>query len=104
MAFADKIGFDLRVVVNLAVEDDAHRAVFIEHRLMTGGKVNDAEPAMPQANHIVNIVTKVIRPTMCERVSHFSDPTLEFLGGLLRKPVNTANSAHFQYLKNLIAL
>ena len=40
-----KLALQLSVIVNLAVEDDCHRAVFARHRLMTARQINDRKMA-----------------------------------------------------------
>src|SRR5207247_1217783 len=41
MAAGLQAGPQIRMVVDLAVEDDPHRAVFVVHRLLTGADVDD---------------------------------------------------------------
>ena len=43
-----QFGHQFAVVVDLAVEDDAHRAVGIEQGLLAGGQVDDGQAPVPQ--------------------------------------------------------
>ena len=45
---------DLRVVVDLAVEDDLHGAVLVAQRLVAGREIDDAQAAMRQARESVD--------------------------------------------------
>jgi hypothetical protein len=48
MAQGLQFGDELLVVVDLAVEDHHHRAVFVEQRLLAGGDVDDGQAAVAQ--------------------------------------------------------
>src|SRR6185312_2799554 len=39
---------NVAVVIDFAVEDDPDRLIFIRQRLMPGGEINDAQPAMTE--------------------------------------------------------
>src|SRR5581483_2071324 len=49
------------IVVNLAVEDDQDRLVFVEDRLPASPDINDAEPPVPEAGVPLNEVAGVVR-------------------------------------------
>ena len=75
-------GFQLRpdvgVVVDLAVEDDPHGVAFVGDRLVTGGEVDDAEPAVTQRRPLVYVRTRVVWTTMREDVAHRCHPRVIF--------------------------
>ncbi len=49
MAARFELGAQLGEVVDLAVEDDPDRAVLVGHRLIAGGEIDDAQPAVRRA-------------------------------------------------------
>ena len=67
-------GFELRpdvgVVVDLAVEDDPDRAVFVDERLMAGRQIDDAQPAVAERRLIVHEQPGIVRPAMRDDVAH----------------------------------
>ena len=71
----------LAEVVDLAVEDDPDRAVFVGHRLMPAGQVDDRQPPMAQGHarrgfparlraEAGGVDALVVRPAMREHVDH----------------------------------
>ena len=50
-------GAHLLEVVDLAVEDDADRAVLVEQRLLPGGEVDDREPPVRQARSLTKALS-----------------------------------------------
>jgi hypothetical protein len=58
------------VVVDLPVEDDPHRAVFVRHRLMAAGHVHDGQPPMGQARRAVEPAAFAVGTTMAQDVAH----------------------------------
>ena len=73
MALALEFGAQRTVVVDLAVEDDLHRAVLVRHRLPPlGPQVDDREPPVRERNHAVvrRPGRAVIRPAVHHRVAH----------------------------------
>ena len=71
-------GFELRadvgVVVDLAVEDDPDRPVFVRQRLMAGCHIDDAQPAMGQTGEVVDVDAGFVRATMPDDVPHRTQP------------------------------
>ena len=45
---------DVGVVVDLAVEDDPDRAVFVRQRLLAGGQIDDAQAAVAERGLVVD--------------------------------------------------
>src|SRR5205807_489579 len=60
----------LRVVVDLAVEDDPDGFVLVAHRLMAAGAVDDAKPGVPERHEVVAERARVVGPAMVERRDH----------------------------------
>ena len=54
MARRLELAADLRVIVDFAVEDDPDRSVFVRERLVPGGEIHDAQPAMAEARMVVD--------------------------------------------------
>ncbi len=59
-----------QIVINFAVEDHLHHAIFVGNRLMTAGNVNNTQAAHPQSNPIGDKKTFVVWPTMDNRIGH----------------------------------
>jgi hypothetical protein len=58
------------VVVDLAIEDNHDRTIFIEQRLLPGSNINDGKASMPQANTGFNMQATVIGPAVPLGVVH----------------------------------
>ena len=78
-----QFGHQLREIVDLAVEDDADRMVFVEERLVTARKINDGQPAMPQPDPRRKIKPVAVGATMRENIGHATE----------QAPVGVATSA-----------
>src|SRR2546422_3880960 len=70
MSPRDQHAPELAVVVDLAVEDDDLRPVFVEDRLSPARQVDDAEPSHPEADGPLHVQALVVRPAMTDRVAH----------------------------------
>src|SRR5262245_60558217 len=70
MAFAFKHRPKLAVVVDLAVEGDPARLVFVGHRLMAAGAIDDGETAMPECADFEIDETIAIGTAMRDGVVH----------------------------------
>ncbi len=57
-------------VVDLAVEDRPDRPVFVRQRLIAGRQVDDAEPAMPEADAVGGVVPVRVRAAVGEHRRH----------------------------------
>jgi hypothetical protein len=55
------------VVVDLAVEDDDHRAVFVEQRLLAGGDVDDRQPPVAEADAGLDVQAALVRAAVVLR-------------------------------------
>src|SRR5215510_13037109 len=58
------------IVVDLTVEDQSHRAVFVLNRLPPACDVNNAQAGMAQARLLGAKITDAVRPTMAEGRGH----------------------------------
>ena len=63
-------GLALRVVEQLAVEDDGDGAVLVEDRLAAVAEANDGEPAVGEAEALADQEAVVIGPAVPERAGH----------------------------------
>src|SRR5205823_13277931 len=60
----------LALVIDLPVLDDPGRRVFVVHRLMTAGEVDDRKPAHAEGDAVELLDTRIVRPSMDHRVAH----------------------------------
>ena len=65
-----QLGDQFLVVVDLAVEDDDDRAVFVEQRLLAGGEVDDGQPAVAEAHAGLEVQAAFVRPAVRLRLVH----------------------------------
>ena len=56
-----QFGDEVLVVVDLAIEDHHHGPVFIEQRLLTGGNVDDGQPAVAKAHARLDVHAAFVR-------------------------------------------
>ncbi len=64
MAERLQFGNQFLVVVDLAVEDDADRLVFVVKRLLAGRQIDDRQPPVPQAHAGLDVQPAFIRPAV----------------------------------------
>src|SRR5581483_5395338 len=70
MAAGEERGAQRSVVVHLAVEDDLHLPVLVRERLTGRGReIDDAQPAVREAEIAVDRETRVVRATDAHRVA-----------------------------------
>ena len=86
-------GLALRVVEELAVEDDGNGPVLVEDRLAAVAEANDGEPAVGEAEALADQEAVVIGSAVPERAGHFLQH-----GGIGLAPAgqvdNSRNAAH----------
>src|SRR5712691_8015724 len=70
MACALKQRANLGVVENFAVVGDPERAILVGHRLVAGGEVDDAQPAVAKSGIGIDVVAEVVRSTVAKGASH----------------------------------
>jgi hypothetical protein len=58
------------VIVDLAVEYDAHGAVLVEDRLVAARQIDDGESAHPQCDRALDEIASIVGTAMGHRVAH----------------------------------
>ena len=58
------------VVVDLAIENDAHRTIFVVQRLLAGGEIDDRKAAMSEADTRLHVRPSFVRPAVELRLVH----------------------------------
>ena len=91
-----QFGHQLREIVDLAVEDDADRMVFVEERLVTARKINDGQPAMPQPDPRRKIKPVAVGATMRENSGHATEQAPRGASPTCRGVENPSYAAHAQ--------
>src|SRR5512133_3692530 len=81
------------MIIDLAIEHDPKRLIFIADRLMSGSQVDDAEPAHADADWTLGVNTIVVRSTMCHHVAHASHHA-RLNTGVISKFHHSGDSAH----------
>ena len=84
---------ELDIVVDLAVEDDDHAAIFIRDRLPPTGNIDDAQPAHAECELAIDIHALIIRPAMADYTQHASE-SFRRNWLLIGVAEGTANAAH----------
>src|SRR5258706_15024811 len=67
MAARDKTAPQLAIVVDLTVEDNDFRAVFIEYRLLSAAQVDDTQSSHPEAHSALHEEALLVRAAMLKR-------------------------------------
>src|SRR5262245_29804294 len=70
MPLRQQIDCQIRVVVDLTVEYDDDRAIFVEDRLLSATQIDDAQPAMAEAHITLDEIAVIVRTTMRLRRCH----------------------------------
>ena len=78
----------LGVVVDLAVVDDDHRAILVNHRLRSTRHIQDREPSIAKAHPVTDEETLSVGPAMREDVGHRPDQVL------VAEPCGSRDAAH----------
>ena len=94
-----QLGHQLPVVVNLAVEDDDHRSVLVEKRLLATGDVDDRQPAVAQTQSRLDMQAALVRTAVQLRVIHALESRAVDLGQAAGIK-DSGNSAHGIYRAN----
>src|SRR5688572_32002859 len=93
-----QLGYELLVVVDLAVVDDDDRAVLVVEGLLTGREIDDREPAVTERDTRLEMQAVAIGPAMGDRVVHLQRQAAVRL--TLESGVdNACNSAHLFALR-----
>src|SRR5688572_23530266 len=94
VAAALEIAAQLAVVVDLAVEDNPDRPVFVRDRLMTAFEVDDAQAAHAERHAIAEIDPFVVRTAVHDRGAHAADIRLGYRGSI---PAHDSGNAAHRY-------
>jgi hypothetical protein len=70
VAASDQLLADRPVIVDLPVENNGDRTIFIADRLMAGCKVDDAEAAHAEADPALGEEPIIVRAAMRHHVAH----------------------------------
>src|SRR5260370_4758484 len=70
MPAVDQALAEIVMVVDLAVEHDRRRFIFVENRLVATRHVDDAQAAKREARNIVDKQTAVVRAAVDDRFAH----------------------------------
>src|SRR5690242_17801137 len=81
------------IIVDFAVEQYPNAAIFIRNRLMAAGNIDDAQPAVSEANVRSQMNTGVVRTAVLQRIIHALN---ELRGNPVRlvKVNNAADTTH----------
>ena len=100
MAECFELRLQFAVVVDLAIECDPHRTVFIRERLMSAREIDDREPPVPECRaarsaSVVRrkVVAIVIRPAMAQYAGHSAQHGLGERFAFIR-PTRSRDTAH----------
>src|SRR5438105_449011 len=83
-----------QVIVDLSIEDNVNRPVFIGHGLMPAGNIDDRETTMAETNVAVNIDAGIVWAAVRHDVAHSRQR--DFINGTIQLPwdCNATNSTH----------
>jgi hypothetical protein len=70
MSFGNQLCIEARIVIQLAIEDDYDRPVFVGERLVPAGKVDDAQAAHPQPEPIFDEGAPIVGSPVSDGVAH----------------------------------
>jgi hypothetical protein len=73
MAPGREVATKIRVVVDLAIEDDPAGIVLVGHGLVAASTIDNRQPPVPEGHAIVGEKPGPIRPTVCQRIGHRAD-------------------------------
>jgi hypothetical protein len=94
MAARLQLATQCRMVVDLAVVDDAKILIIAQHRLMSTRDVDDAEALVAQANVAIEMDSTVIRTPMAQDVPHPLDQTPIHVARRPARQRYSADAAH----------
>ena len=88
-----ELGAKLREVVDLTVENDPDRTIFIKNGLMAAAQIDDAEAAHAESHTIFDVDALIIRSAMHDFFTHLMDGFFTCSECLIRA-CDTCNTAH----------
>jgi hypothetical protein len=93
MAIVQEVWFEIHIVEYFAIEGNPDGIILITHWISAARRqINDAQPAVPQANRALRPNSFIIRPAMLQYSRHSSD--YRFLGRLSVKMIQSGNTTH----------
>ena len=90
----DELLAQLDVVENLAVERDPERLVFVRHRLVSAGQIENAQSCVAQPHARVRVVADAVGPAVPQPLDH--PPWQAGIDGLTGEVQNACNTAHIR--------
>src|SRR5689334_19713243 len=81
---------ELDEIVDLSIEHQRERPVFVKERLVAAGDVDDAQPPHSEADALAQKKTGVVRPAMAESAGHRLQRRLVDGGGAAVKEAGDA--------------
>ena len=91
-----QVGTKFNVIEDLSVVNDPQGLVFIVDRLITTGKVDDAEACRCKASDIVHVNAEGIRAAMADQAKHATEET--FVRALAAKIDYSCYSTHVLFI------
>ncbi len=85
-----ELRIELSVVVDLAVEDDAHTAVPAPHGLVAAGDIDDGQAGHAKGEVLADKGSRVVGTTMVDHLEHRPNDARGALGG----PEDSGDTAH----------
>ena len=83
------------MVVDLAVEDQPQRAIFVAHRLVTcGAEVENGQAAEAERDAALQVLTVIVGAAVHQRAVHCSDVARQFTWRRPRAHHNAVDAAH----------
>ena len=73
VAKRDQLVADRRKIIYFSIKNDHDGAVFIVHRLLATGRINDRQAAMAQCNPRFGVQPLPVRAAMGDRIGHAFD-------------------------------
>ena len=92
MAVSHQLAMQFLVVVDLAVEDDPHGPVFVEHRLLSAFEIDDAEAPHAERDTVLDVNALLVGAAMHHHSTHRTDLVLE--DGLVVPADDSSDAAH----------
>ena len=94
MAARLEIAPQLVVVVDFSVEDDPDRPVFVGHRLIAAGAVDNGQPAVAEREPRRAVNSSAVRTAMNQSVRHGADGVTHVWGQITVQTDDAADTAH----------
>src|SRR3569833_3415600 len=76
MPLCNELPAQILVIVDLAIENDPDRAIFVGYRLVPARKIDDAEPAHADGALPIDVDALIVRTSMTDLSAHLPDDIL----------------------------